>query len=99
MKSYAMMMNSVHPGRILAEEMEARKLSANALAIKLRTNRQAIADIITCKRSISPVMALRIGHYFGTGPELWVSMQSDYDLWKAEQAFGKQIRREIKRAA
>lgn len=89
----------VHPGRILAEEMEARNLSANALAIKLRTNRQAIADIIAGKRSISPVMALRIGHYLGTGPELWISMQGDYDLWKAEQAFGKQIRREIKSAA
>ncbi len=89
----------VHPGRILAEEMAARKLSANALAIKLRTNRQAIADIIAGKRSITPVMALRLGHYLGTGPELWINMQADYDLWKAERIFGKQIRREIERAA
>ena len=94
-----MMMNSVHPGRILAEEMEARKLNANALAIKLRTNRQAIADIIACKRSISSVMALRLGQYLGTGPELWLDMQSSYNLWKAEREFGKQIRREVEKAA
>lgn len=94
-----MMMNSVYPGEILAEELEARNMTANALAIKLRTNRQAIADILAGKRAITPVMALRLGQYLGTGPELWVRMQSSYDLWKAERAFGKQIRREVEKAA
>lgn len=94
-----MMMDSVHPGEILAEELEARKMTANALAIKLRTNRQAIADILAGKRAITPVMALRLGQYLGTGPELWVRMQASHDLWKAERDFGKQIRREVKKAA
>lgn len=94
-----MMINSVHPGEILAEEIAARGLTANGLAIKLRTNRQTIADILASKRAVSPVMALRIGHYLGTGPELWINMQASHDLWKAEKAYGKQIRREIEKAA
>ncbi len=94
-----MMMNSVHPGRLLAEEMEARGLTANALAIKLRTNRQAISDIMAGKRAITPVMALRLGHYFNTGPELWLDIQSSHDLWVAERTYGKQIRREVGKAA
>jgi addiction module HigA family antidote len=94
-----MIMRSVHPGEILAEELEARNMTANALAIKLRTNRQAIADILAGKRAITPIMALRLGRYLGTGPGLWVRMQADYDLWKAEQTYGKQIRREVEKAA
>jgi addiction module HigA family antidote len=89
----------IHPGLLLAEEMEARNLTANALAIKLRTSRQAISDIIAGNRAISPVMALRLGRYFGTGPELWNDMQAAYDLWKAEQEFGAQIAKEVEKAA
>ena len=44
----------VHPGQILADEMRARALSANALALKLRVPANRITEIINGKRSISP---------------------------------------------
>jgi plasmid maintenance system antidote protein VapI len=31
-------------------------------------------------------MALRIGEFLGNGPELWLRMQQDYDLWQARDA-------------
>ena len=29
-------------------------------------------------------MAARLGKYCGNGPELWLNMQSAYDLWHAQ---------------
>jgi addiction module HigA family antidote len=84
-----------HPGRILAREMEARKLTANALALKLRVPPNRISEIIAGRRGISAETALRLGRYFGTGAELWTRLQADFDLSRAEQQLGAKIRREV----
>lgn len=85
----------IHPGRILAREMRARNLSANALALKLRVPGNRISEIVCGRRGISPETALRLGRYLGTGAELWSRLQADYDLQQAEQAYGKLVRREV----
>lgn len=85
----------VHPGRILAEEMETRGLSANALSLKLRVPANRISEIVAGKRGITPETALRLGRYLGTGAELWVRLQADYELAKAEREVGETIRREV----
>jgi addiction module HigA family antidote len=88
----------VHPGRILAREMAARKLTANSLALKLRVPSNRISEIVAERRGISPETALRLGRYFRTGPELWSRLQADYDLSEAERRLGKAIRREVEAA-
>jgi antitoxin HigA-1 len=85
----------VHPGRILAREMEARNLTANALALKLRVPPNRISEIVAGRRGISPETALRLGHYFGTGAGLWSRLQADFDLSQAERKFGDAIRRDV----
>ncbi|MGC9959351.1 HigA family addiction module antitoxin [Roseiarcus sp.] len=58
-------MRPVHPGRILKREIEARRLSANALAIALRTPSGRVTDILNGKRGLSPETAMRLARYFG----------------------------------
>ena len=85
----------IHPGRILVRELHARGLSANALALKLRVPANRISEIVNGKRGISAETALRLGRYLGTGPELWVRLQADYDLAETERRIGKTVRREV----
>ncbi|HYM03147.1 MAG TPA: HigA family addiction module antitoxin [Stellaceae bacterium] len=56
----------VPPGETLAEEMAARGLSANALALKLRVPANRLTGILRGRRAISAETALRLGRYFGT---------------------------------
>jgi plasmid maintenance system antidote protein VapI len=58
------MITPVHPGRVLKRELEARRLSANALAIALRTPSGRITDF-DGKRDVSPETAMRLARYFG----------------------------------
>jgi addiction module HigA family antidote len=89
----------VHPGRTLAGELEARGLTAHALALKLRVPANRISEIVAGKRGVSAETALRLGRYFGTGAAFWVSLQSKYELALAEQQLGAQISAEVEQAA
>ena len=88
----------IHPGAILKEELEARVLSANALALKLREPPQRIQEIVAERRGISPDTALRLEASLGTPARLWLDMQAGYDLYRAETAHGEDVRRDVSAA-
>jgi antitoxin HigA-1 len=92
-------MKSVHPGRLLRREMQARNLSANALALALRVNSGRITDILNGKRGVSPETAMRLGRYFGNSPRFWLNLQTTYELEVAEAELGERIAAEVAPAA
>jgi addiction module HigA family antidote len=93
-----MIMRAVHPGRILKRELKARELSANALALALRTPSGRITDILNEKRAVSTETAMRLGRYFGQSPRFWINLQSSYDLEIAEAEIGKRLDEEVAKA-
>ena len=61
-------MRPVHPGEILAEELEELGLSANALAKALDAPTNRITAILKGQRGITADTALRLARYFDTTP-------------------------------
>jgi len=59
--------------------------------IRLKNNlnhgetRKTLSELINCKSSMSPEMAVRIGKATKTSPDSWLYMQSQLDLWYAGQ--------------
>lgn len=81
----------VHPGEILSEELEESGISATELARQIEVPANRISQIIRGKREVSADTALRLGHWFKTGPEFWMNLQAQYDLAVAESEQGKAI--------
>lgn len=79
---------AVHPGEHLAEKLEALGISAAELGRRLRVPGNRISQIVTGQRAITGDTALRLGHFFGTGPEFWLNLQSNYELRVAEEKVG-----------
>ena len=74
----------IPPGEILFEEfMRPYGISQNWLARDIDVNPARINDIVHGRSAITAAIALRLGKYFGTSPELWLNLQSDYDLRRA----------------
>ncbi len=84
--------NLIHPGEILAEEfLKPMRLSQNKLAMDIHVPTPRINAIVKGTRSVTADTALRLGKYFGTGPEFWSNLQSNYDLCVAAAKFEKEI--------
>lgn len=81
----------IHPGEILADEINELGMSASDLARVLHVPKNRITEIINGKRGITADTALRLGRYFGTGGEFWLNLQKNYELRLAEQTVGKTI--------
>ena len=76
---------AVHPGEILGDELAELGVAPTELARQLRVPPNRISQIIAGKRSISGDTALRLGHWFGTSPQFWINLQSQFDLAVAAQ--------------
>jgi addiction module HigA family antidote len=84
MTKTAKRLDPIPPGEILAEEfMAPHGLSQNRLARDIDVNPARINDIVHGRSAITAAIALRLAKYFGTSPELWLNLQSDYDLRRA----------------
>ncbi|MFN7412807.1 MAG: HigA family addiction module antitoxin [Dolichospermum sp.] len=81
----------IHPGKILADELDELQMSASELARILHVPTNRITEIINGQRGITADTALRLGRWFGTGAELWMNLQKNYELRLAEQKKGEEI--------
>jgi len=73
---------AAHPGEILRTEfMEPMRITAYQLAKALHL--PGIYEIVRTHRAITADVALRLGKYFGTTPQFWMNLQTDYDLRRA----------------
>ncbi|SIQ68310.1 addiction module antidote protein, HigA family [Rhizobium sp. RU35A] len=84
---------AIHSGEILRDlYLEPLGMSAYALAKTLRVPRTRIERIIVAEKiGISADTALRLAKFFRTTPELWLNLQSNYDLKKQSAELGSEL--------
>jgi antitoxin HigA-1 len=71
----------IHPGEMLNElYLKELGMSAGVLAKQLYVPRTRIERLIAQKTAISTDTALRLARFFNTTPELWINMQTGYEL-------------------
>lgn len=74
------------PGEILREDvLPALDLSISEMARRLGVSRQEVHRVLACTHPVTVEMALRVGRLVGNGPGIWLMLQQNYDLWRAEQ--------------
>ena len=73
-----------HPGEVLREDViKPLGLTVTEAAKRLGVTRKTLSELINCKSSMSPEMAVRIGKATKTSPDSWLHMQAQLDLWHA----------------
>ena len=84
------MINPPHPGELVREEcLVPLGLSVTAAAKALNVTRQALNNLVNEKAGISPDMAIRLEKAFGSSAEMWLRLQSAYDLAQARKSSTK----------
>jgi len=75
------MHNPPHPGSVLRDYLGST--SVTEAANHLGVTRAALSRVLNGSAGISAEMALRLADALGTSAEMWIGMQSQYDLWRA----------------
>ncbi len=77
--------NPIHPGEMLLEEfLKPVNISQRSFAMKLGWTPAKLNELIMGKRGITADSALDLSEELKTSPELWMNLQSTFDLHKAE---------------
>jgi addiction module HigA family antidote len=79
----AQMFNPAHPSRVQREWLGA--MQVKDAAARLHISRVTLSRILNGKAGISADMSLRLSDALGTSPQLWIDLQTQYDLWHASR--------------
>ncbi|TWU13164.1 putative HTH-type transcriptional regulator YddM [Symmachiella macrocystis] len=72
------------PGEYIKEEMESREWTQDDLASVLGVTRQTVNRLLSGKSGVTPEMAHLLGAAFGTSANMWMNLQTSYELSKSE---------------
>ena len=91
------LLDLITPGNVLEEEfMKPLNISQNQLARDLDVPPSRIHAIVHGRRSITADMALRLGKHFRTSAQLWMNLQTHYDLELAQRSKWPKIKNRIR---
>lgn len=77
---------AIHPGEHIADELEARGMTAAELARTMEVDPGRVSRLVSGQTSVTGDTALRLADAFGTSAEFWMRLQGDYDLARAREA-------------
>ncbi len=78
------MHNPAHPGEVLREWLP-EGMTITKAAKELQVSRTMLSKVLNGKAGVTAGMALRLSVWLGTSPDVWLGMQTQWDLWQAEQ--------------
>ncbi|GBL45261.1 HigA protein [Sulfuriferula multivorans] len=85
------MHNPAHPGEVLREWLP-EGMTVTRAAKELQVSRVTLSKVLNGKAGVTAGMALRLAAWLGTSPDVWLGMQTQFDLWQAEQQPGPKIK-------
>ncbi len=85
------MRTPIHPGEILADELDALNLSASELARRIKVPANRITQIIHGHRAVTADTALRLGRFLGTSALFWINLQKLYEMDQAAQSIHRDL--------
>jgi addiction module HigA family antidote len=80
---------TLHPGEVLADELEARKILKRDFATLLGLQPSHLSDLLKGKRHVSARLALKLEEHLKINASFWLRLQMAYDLYMAKKELEK----------
>ena len=83
----------LHPGVIIKDVLiDSTDLTISEAADRLGVTRTTLSRLLNQHTGVSPEMALRLSILLNTSVELWVNLQSQYDIWNIVKRHASNIK-------
>jgi addiction module HigA family antidote len=82
----------LHPGVIIKDILiDSTGLTISDAACRLGVTRTTLSRLLNQHAGVSPEMALRLSKLLNTSIDMWVNLQSQYDVWSIIHHHGSDI--------
>ncbi|MGP1465812.1 HigA family addiction module antitoxin [Prevotella koreensis] len=78
--------SATHPGELIKDELKERKMTQKELSEATGVKPSVLSETINGKRGISLSVALSLEKVFGIPADIWLNMQTNYDIDSANIA-------------
>lgn len=75
---------AVHPGEFLRETLDELGLTQAAFAEGIGVSPMRVSHLLKGDRPVTAELALRLGRALGQTPQYWLTLQTTYDLKRAQ---------------
>ena len=89
---------AVHPGHLIAWEIEARKISQKKFAEIIGKSPAELSFLITGRRDVNADVAIRLEKALDISATIWLGLQNDYDLFLIEKKQAEELEKITQRA-
>ena len=91
----------IHPGEIIKDEIIARGITQRELAEQMGVSYTVFNEILNAKRPVTTEYALLLEAALGTDANIWLGLQTDYNMqkMKGDNSFMKRLEKIRKVAA
>ena len=79
--------------------IDAQDISVTEAAIILGVSRASVSKLINGRGGISPEMAVRLSIALNTSSEMWLNLQTNFDLFQAEKERKRLLKQVTKMAS
>ena len=86
---------ATHPGEMIKDELRERKLTQKQLALETGIKPSVLSETINGKRPVSKNMALALAQTLGIPADIWMNLQTQYDLDSVRIAEGNNLRETV----
>lgn len=71
---------ATHPGEMIRDELKERGMTQKQLAAETGIKASVLSETINGKRNVSLSVAVALEKAFGISADIWMNMQTQYDL-------------------
>ena len=82
---------ATHPGEMIKDELRERKLTQKQLALETGIKPSVLSETINGKRPVSKNVALALEQALGIPADIWMNLQTQYDLDSVRIAEGNNL--------
>ena len=86
---------ATHPGEMIKDELRERKLTQKQLALETGIKPSVLSETINGKSPVSKNVALALEQALGIPADIWMNLQTQYDLDSVRIAEGNNLRETV----
>ena len=75
----------IHPGELLKDEIESRKLPQTRLAAQMGISYKVLNDLLNCRRPLTTATAMLFEAALGVSSDMLMRIQLDYNMRTARE--------------